>query len=57
MRASNYLSGAYFVPDELASKALTDALKRGVKVQIITPGKHTDSETVRTTARSSSWTG
>lgn len=48
---SIYLSGAYFVPDELASKALTDALKRGVKVQIITPGKHTDSETVRRASR------
>ena len=45
------LSSAYFVPDQLASQALTDALKRGVKIRIITPGKHTDSETVRRASR------
>ncbi len=48
---SIYLSSAYFVPDELASKALTDALQRGVKVQIITPGKYADSEMVRRASR------
>jgi len=45
------LASAYFVPDDLAGKALTDALGRGVRVQIITPGKHTDSETVRRASR------
>lgn len=45
------LSSAYFVPDELASRTLTDALKRGVRIQIITPGSHTDSETVRRASR------
>ena len=41
------LSSAYFVPDALTVKTLVDALKRGVKIQIITPGEHMDAETVR----------
>ena len=45
------LSSSYFVPNELAIKALTDALARGVKVQIVTPGEHTDTETVRSASR------
>ncbi len=47
------LSSAYFVPDELTTEALTDALKRGVKVRIITPGKIIDTETVRAASRGS----
>jgi cardiolipin synthase A/B len=46
------LSSAYFVPDELTQDALTDALKRGVNVQIITPGKYMDSKIVRGASRS-----
>ena len=45
------LSSAYFVPDDLTRKALIAALKRGVKVRIITPGKHIDAETVRRASR------
>ncbi|HSV20590.1 MAG TPA: cardiolipin synthase [Casimicrobiaceae bacterium] len=48
---SIYLSMAYFVPDELALNALRDALKRGVKVQIVTPGPIIDTETVRKAGR------
>jgi cardiolipin synthase len=48
---SIYLSMAYFVPDDLAVKALRDALARGVKVQVITPGPITDTETVRKASR------
>jgi cardiolipin synthase len=48
---SIYLSMAYFVPDELAVKALRDALARGVKVQVIAPGPITDTETVRKASR------
>ena len=33
------LSSACFVPDALASKALIEALKRSVKIRIITPGE------------------
>ena len=46
------LSSAYFVPDDLSIKALVSALKRGVKVQIITPGPHIDNSTVRAASRS-----
>jgi cardiolipin synthase len=45
------LSSAYFVPDDLARKALTDAMARGVRVRIITPGRHMDVETVRRASR------
>jgi cardiolipin synthase len=45
------LSSSYFVPNELALKAITGALARGVKVQIVTPGEHTDTETVRSASR------
>lgn len=48
---SIYLSNSYFVPDELVRAALIDAVKRGVKVRIITPGKHIDTETVRRASR------
>jgi cardiolipin synthase len=46
------LSSAYFVPDALTRDALTDALKRGVTVQIITPGKYMDRKVVRGASRS-----
>jgi cardiolipin synthase len=45
------LSMAYFVPDEIAMEALEDALKRGVKVRIVMPGKHIDSSVVRRASR------
>ena len=48
---SIHLSSAYFVPDELTREALIAAARRGVRVQIITPGKHMDAETVRRASR------
>ncbi len=45
------LSAAYFVPDDLTLAALVEAMKRGVKVRIIVPGAHIDSETVRSASR------
>ncbi|MDP3225624.1 MAG: phospholipase D-like domain-containing protein, partial [Rubrivivax sp.] len=45
------LSAAYFVPDDLTLKALRDALKRGVRLRIVVPGKHIDSDTVRMASR------
>lgn len=41
------LEAAYFVPDELIMKALIAARHRGVRIRVIVPGKHIDSETVR----------
>ncbi len=45
------LAIAYFVPDELTNSALIAAAKRGVKIRIITPGEHIDTETVRKASR------
>jgi cardiolipin synthase len=46
------LSAAYFVPDDNEVRMLAAAAKRGVKVQIIVPGKETDSAAVRRASRS-----
>lgn len=48
---SIHLSSAYFVPDALSTRALVDALERGVKVTIIVPGKHSDAAIVRRASR------
>ena len=45
------ISNSYFVPSELAIQAMSEALRRGVKVQIITPGAHTDAETVQSASK------
>ncbi len=45
------LSAAYFVPDELTRRLLADALERGVRLRIVTPGEHTDTETVKAASR------
>lgn len=45
------LSAAYFVPDDLTLKALAAALKRGVRLRIVLPGEHMDSDTVRSASR------
>jgi len=39
------------VPDELSRDTIVAALKRGVRVRIITPGPHVDAETVRRASR------
>ncbi len=45
------LSASYFVPDDLTLSALVEAMQRGVKLRIIVPGEHIDSETVRSASR------
>lgn len=47
------LAAAYFVPDELIVQALLAARKRNVRIRILLPGAHTDSETVRHASRAS----
>ena len=47
------LSNSYFVPDEMTIQTLMDAARRGVKVRVITPNGHIDSETVRKASRGS----
>jgi cardiolipin synthase A/B len=46
------LSAAYFVPDDNEVRMLVDAMKRGVRLQIIAPGPVTDSPAVRRASRS-----
>ena len=41
------ITTAYFVPDDIAVGLLCDAAKRGVDVQIIVPGPHTDERLCR----------
>jgi cardiolipin synthase len=50
-RHTIHLSNSYFVPDDLALKALIAAARRGVDVRIITPGKIIDSDIVRAASR------
>jgi cardiolipin synthase len=50
------MSASYFVPDDVEVRTFVDALKRGVRVQIILPGPHTDSSALRRASRST-WGG
>ena len=45
------IGSAYFVPDQVTRRALVAALRRGVKLRVITPGRHTDQQTVRRASR------
>ncbi len=45
------LSAAYFVPDDLTRSALVAAMRRGVKLRVIVPGEHIDSDSVRSASR------
>jgi cardiolipin synthase len=45
------LSAAYFVPGKLTHGALLAAMQRGVRLRVVVPGKHIDSETVRLASR------
>ena len=48
---SIHLSMAYFAPDGVALETLLEALRRGVKVQILLPGPHTDAALVQHASR------
>ncbi len=41
------VAASYFVPDTLVRKALLAARERGVRVRVLLPGEHIDSETVK----------
>lgn len=47
------LAASYFVPDELLVDALVAALRRGVRLRILLPGPHIDSQTVKIASRGS----
>ncbi len=50
-REAIQLSMAYFAPDDIALDALLAALNRGVKIQILLPGPHTDAALVSSASR------
>jgi cardiolipin synthase A/B len=45
------IENAYFLPDDLMRKELIQAAKRGVKVEIVVPGKKIDQKLVRLPSR------
>jgi cardiolipin synthase A/B len=45
------LANAYFIPDKLAIDAFLEAAHRGVKIEIIVPGRHIDQQAVRKSSR------
>jgi cardiolipin synthase len=48
---SIHITTPYFLPDRGARKALVDALRRGVDVKVIVPGKHSDHLLTRRSSR------
>jgi cardiolipin synthase len=45
------ISTPYFLPDRALRRALMDAARRGVKITVIVPGRHTDQKWVRLASR------
>ena len=45
------IGNAYFLPDDLTTQTLLDAVERGVTVEVLLPGRTIDSKTVRLAAR------
>jgi cardiolipin synthase A/B len=45
------IENAYFLPDDLMRKELTEAAKRGVNVEVVVPGKKIDQKLVRLASR------
>jgi cardiolipin synthase len=45
------IENAYFLPDDLMRKELIEAAKRGVKLEIVVPGKKIDQKLVRLASR------
>jgi cardiolipin synthase A/B len=45
------IANAYFLPDDLVTATLIDAVGRGVNVEVLLPMKHTDSISVRHASR------
>jgi cardiolipin synthase len=45
------IEAAYFVPDPLMTRELIKARNRGVRIRILVPDKHIDSETVRVASK------
>jgi cardiolipin synthase len=50
-RKSIHIQNPYFLPDRQIREALVDAVKRGVDVKVMVPGKHNDIHLVRMASR------
>jgi cardiolipin synthase A/B len=50
-KSTIYMSTPYFLPDDDARNDLIKAVKRGVSVKIITPGKQSDHAVTRSSSR------
>ncbi len=50
-KSSIDIENAYFVPDKLTVEALCSAARRGVRVRIVVPGRHTDARIGRWAAQ------
>ncbi|MEO8017468.1 MAG: phospholipase D-like domain-containing protein [Pseudomonadota bacterium] len=50
-KASIDIENAYFVPDKLTVEALCSAARRGLRVRIVVPGRHTDARIGRWAAQ------
>lgn len=46
-----YINSPYFLPDASIRRELVDAVKRGVQVKVITPGKQSDQTITRSSSR------
>jgi cardiolipin synthase A/B len=45
------IAAAYFIPDRLMTEELVNVRKRGVRIRVLVPDKHTDSQVVRVVSR------
>jgi cardiolipin synthase A/B len=45
------IAAAYFIPDRLMTEELVKVCRRGVKIRVLVPDKHTDSRVVRIVSR------
>ena len=45
------VGNAYFIPDDLTTQALLEAVDRGVAVEVLVPGRHMNSPMVRAASR------
>jgi cardiolipin synthase A/B len=50
-KSSIDIANAYFVPDKLTVEALCSAARRGLRVRIVVPGRHTDARLGRWAAQ------
>ena len=50
-KSSIDIENAYFVPDKLTVEALCSAARRGVRIRIVVPGRHTDARIGRWAAQ------